>query len=64
MISDDGRRIGEQRRRNRLAAALRENLKRRKAQQRGRARGAGAADRPPGDGAPPDVGRPAEGGEG
>lgn len=37
MTRDDGRDIGEKRRRERLAAALRENLKRRKAQQRGRA---------------------------
>ena len=36
MASDDGRETGEKRRRERLAAALRENLKRRKAQQRGR----------------------------
>ncbi len=36
MIRDDGREIGERRRRERLAAALRENLKRRKAQRRGR----------------------------
>ena len=33
---DSGREVGEKRRRDRLAAALRENLKRRKAQQRGR----------------------------
>jgi hypothetical protein len=37
MSRDEGREVGEQRRRERLAAALRENLKRRKAQQRGRA---------------------------
>ena len=37
MTRDDGREIGERRRRERLAAALRENLKRRKAQRRGRA---------------------------
>ena len=37
MASDDGREIGEKRRRDRLAASLRENLKRRKIQQRGRA---------------------------
>lgn len=37
MTRDDGREVGEKRRRDRLAAALRENLKRRKAQQRGRA---------------------------
>ena len=37
MASDDGREIAERRRRDRLAASLRENLKRRKAQQRGRA---------------------------
>ena len=37
MASDDGRETGEKRRRDRLAASLRENLKRRKAQQRGRA---------------------------
>ena len=37
MGQDDGREVGEKRRRERLAAALRENLKRRKAQQRGRA---------------------------
>ncbi len=36
MTRDDGREIGERRRRERLAAALRENLKRRKAQRRGR----------------------------
>ncbi len=41
MESDNGRETGEKRRRDRLAAALRENLKRRKAQQRGRARDAG-----------------------
>ena len=37
MASDNGREIGEKRRRDRLAASLRENLKRRKIQQRGRA---------------------------
>ncbi len=37
MTRDDGREIGDSRRRERLAAALRENLKRRKAQRRGRA---------------------------
>ena len=37
MASDNGREIGEKRRRDRLAASLRENLKRRKSQQRGRA---------------------------
>ncbi len=37
MNRDDGRETGERRRRERLAAALRENLKRRKAQRRGRA---------------------------
>ena len=37
MGRDEGREVGEKRRRERLAAALRENLKRRKAQQRGRA---------------------------
>jgi hypothetical protein len=37
MASDHGRETGEKRRRERLAASLRENLKRRKAQQRGRA---------------------------
>jgi len=36
MTGDDGREIGERRRRERLAAALRENLKRRKVQRRGR----------------------------
>jgi hypothetical protein len=36
MASDNGREIAEKRRRERLAASLRENLKRRKAQQRGR----------------------------
>jgi hypothetical protein len=36
MTGDDGREIGRRRRRERLAAALRENLKRRKAQRRGR----------------------------
>ncbi|MGO8799095.1 MAG: hypothetical protein ACLQE9_20200 [Roseiarcus sp.] len=42
MASDHGREIGERRRRDRLAAALRENLKRRKAQQRGRTPGGAA----------------------
>ena len=37
MASDNGREIGEKRRRDRLAASLRENLKRRKSQQKGRA---------------------------
>jgi hypothetical protein len=37
MASDNGREIGEQRRRERLAKSLRENLKKRKKQQRGRA---------------------------
>jgi hypothetical protein len=37
MASDNGREIAEKRRRDRLAASLRENLKRRKTQQRGRA---------------------------
>jgi hypothetical protein len=37
MASDNGRDIAEKRRRDRLAASLRENLKRRKTQQRGRA---------------------------
>ncbi len=37
MASDNGREVGEMRRRDRLAASLRENLKRRKIQQRGRA---------------------------
>ena len=36
MTRDEGREIGERRRRERLVAALRENLKRRKAQRRGR----------------------------
>jgi hypothetical protein len=49
MASDDGRRIGVERRGERLAAALRENLKRRKAQQRGRN---GAAAGSPGGEAP------------
>ena len=43
MASDNGRETAERRRRERLAASLRENLKRRKAQQRGRAGGVGAA---------------------
>jgi len=46
MASDDGRETGERRRRERLAASLRENLKRRKAQQRGRTVG-GAEASPP-----------------
>ena len=33
MASDNGREVGEKRRRDRLAASLRENLKRRKIQQ-------------------------------
>ncbi|HEY1941706.1 MAG TPA: hypothetical protein VGH40_06230 [Roseiarcus sp.] len=37
MSRDGARELEEKRRRERLAAALRENLKRRKAQQRGRA---------------------------
>jgi hypothetical protein len=37
MASDNGREVGEKRRRDRLAASLRENLKRRKIQRRGRA---------------------------
>jgi hypothetical protein len=37
MSRDESRQVGDERRRERLAAALRENLKRRKAQQRGRA---------------------------
>jgi hypothetical protein len=37
MAGDNGREIGEKRRRDRLAASLRENLKRRKSQQKGRA---------------------------
>ena len=47
MTRDDGREIGERRRRERLAAALRENLKRRKAQRRARAE-AGEATAPEG----------------
>jgi hypothetical protein len=47
MTRDDGREIGERRRRERLAAALRENLKRRKAQRRGRA--ASGESTPPGE---------------
>ncbi len=46
MTSDGGREIGEKRRRDRLAAALRENLKRRKAQQRDRARETSVAGDP------------------
>jgi hypothetical protein len=54
MGSDDGREVGERRRRDRLAAALRENLKRRKAQRRGRRHDAGAAaGRPAADASPP-----------
>jgi hypothetical protein len=53
MGSDDGRQVGEKRRRDRLAAALRENLKRRKAQQRGRTNGAGAPAGRPADESPP-----------
>jgi hypothetical protein len=66
MASDGGREIGERRRRDRLAAALRENLKRRKAQQRGRAHGVGAAARrSPDDQAAPDAAPPHAGdGEG
>jgi hypothetical protein len=37
MSGDHGREAGEQRRRERLSASLRDNLKRRKAQTRGRA---------------------------
>jgi hypothetical protein len=37
MAGDDGREVGQKRRRDRLAASLRENLKRRKSQQKGRA---------------------------
>lgn len=50
MTRDDGREIGERRRRERLAAALRENLKRRKAQRRARVATGEAA--PPGAPAP------------
>jgi hypothetical protein len=46
MARDEGREIGRKRRRERLAAALRENLKRRKAQRRGR--GAMDESTPPG----------------
>jgi hypothetical protein len=64
MASDGGREIGERRRRDRLAAALRENLKRRKAQQRGRAVGA-APRRSPDDQTAPDASPPHPGnGEG
>jgi hypothetical protein len=49
MGTDNGREVGEKRRRDRLAAALRENLKRRKAQQRGRTSDAGAATGRPAD---------------
>jgi len=53
MASDGGREIGEKRRRERLAASLRENLKRRKAQQRGRVAAkqgpASSAEAPPAD---------------
>ena len=44
MASDNGREVGEKRRRDRLAASLRENLKRRKVQQKGRARENGSAE--------------------
>jgi hypothetical protein len=44
MAPDNGREIGQKRRRDRLAASLRENLKRRKVQQRGRAVENGAGD--------------------
>jgi len=54
MTRDDGREVGEKRRRERLAAALRENLKRRKAQQRGR-----EATNKPTKEAPPTGGREA-----
>jgi hypothetical protein len=37
MAGDNGREVGQKRRRDRLAASLRENLKRRKSQQKGRA---------------------------
>ena len=55
MASDNGRGIAERRRRERLEASLRENLKRRKAQERGRAgaaavrpeNGAAGQDGPP-----------------
>jgi hypothetical protein len=43
MAPDNGREIGEKRRLDRLAASLRENLKRRKIQQRGRTSGNGGA---------------------
>jgi hypothetical protein len=46
MTRDEGREIGRRRRLERLAAALRENLKRRKAQRR--ARGATEESTPPG----------------
>jgi len=55
MNSDDGRAAREHERRERLAISLRENLKRRKAQQRARA--GAAAPEPPKD--PP--GTPAAG---
>ena len=55
MNSDDGRAARELKRHERLAASLRENLKRRKAQQRARA--GAAAPEPPKD--PP--GTPAAG---
>jgi hypothetical protein len=45
MALDHGREIGERRRRERLSAALRENLKRRKSQQKGRAHVSADADR-------------------
>jgi hypothetical protein len=54
MASDDGRETGARRRRERLAASLRENLKRRKAQQRERATaGASAGAETVPDGASP-----------
>jgi hypothetical protein len=46
MASDNGRETGERRRRERLAASLRENLKRRKAQRRARAGNAAVASTP------------------
>jgi hypothetical protein len=49
MAGDHGREIGEKRRRDRLAASLRENLKRRKAQQQARAREIGATGDSPGN---------------
>ena len=50
MTRDDERSVKAKRRRERLAAALRENLKRRKAQSRGRA----AAEEPAPAKGPPD----------